>query len=110
MVNPNSLLAYEKLDLSRGQLAVVSVFERNDEKLTMNQVSNALNRPKNAISGRFGELVAMGVLQVVGHAIENGSRVSIYELKKKREPDWQKMTRQVFERQGQTSVSGGLPF
>lgn len=83
MTNTNSLMAYRSLDLTNAQKMVFEAVSSSEVGMTMNQVANALKRQKNAISGRFGELVKAGHLEVFKHVVENGSRVGVYRVKKK---------------------------
>lgn len=79
-MNTNSLLAYSKLNLTKGQRKVYEMVCESGG-MTMKQVADALIVEKNTISGRFGELVKEGVLEVKSHVIENGSRVGVYRIK-----------------------------
>lgn len=95
MINSNSLLAYERIDLTKGQKKIYDVLKETGVGMTMNQICNALNCPKNALSGRFGELVRDGVLEVSKHLIENGSRVGVYSLKDRTQPNFESMRQDV---------------
>lgn len=105
-INQNSLLAYSKLNLTKGQMRVYEVV-RGSEGMTMQRVADVLMVGKNTISGRFGELVKEGVLEVKSHTIENGSRVGVYTLKKKEEPDWDAMRLRAIEKQRATITNLG---
>lgn len=94
MINTNSLLTYSKLDLSNGQRKVFDVV-RESEGMTMQQVADTLGVGKNKISGRFGELVKDGVLEVKKHVIENGSRVGVYVLRDQTQPNFESMRQEV---------------
>jgi predicted ArsR family transcriptional regulator len=63
--------------------------------MTMQQVADSLGVGKNTISGRFGELVKDGVLEVKKHVIENGSRVGVYSLRDQTKPNFESMRQEV---------------
>jgi len=95
MINTNSLLAYRGLDLTKSQRKVFEAISESEVGMTMNQVANRLAVAKNAISGRFGELVKDGVLEVKKHVVENGSRVGVYSVKDQTRPDFESMRQDV---------------
>lgn len=82
-MNSNSLTAYQSLDLTKGQRKVFEAISSSEVGMTMKQVSDRLATQKNAISGRFSELVKDGFIEVCGHTIENDSKVGVYRVKKK---------------------------
>ncbi|HNQ31705.1 MAG TPA: hypothetical protein PKJ68_04450 [Candidatus Woesebacteria bacterium] len=84
MINQNSLLAYQSLDLTKSQKRVYEVLASTDKGMSMQQVANELKTEKHKISGRFGEMVKDGFIEVAEHVIENGSRVGVYRVKKKK--------------------------
>jgi len=89
-MNTNSILAYKKLDLTKAQAKVYDAIRALGEA-SMNSVSYYLGVPKNTISGRFGEMVRDGSIEVVRKTVENGSTVGVYRIKKRNEPNWEEM-------------------
>lgn len=109
-MNTNSILAYESLDLTKAQAKVYDAISTLSEA-SMNRVADYLGVPKNTISGRFGEMVRDGALEVCRKTIENGSTVGVYRIKKKNEPNWEEMRKKaLLERQRQENISRDYKF
>ena len=85
-MNPNSLKSYENIKKSgRLRVSQMRVYSAliTLRRATMHEVADHLNAPLHTISGRFGELIAAGYLQVIGQQVKRyGNKVyprAIYE-------------------------------
>lgn len=109
-MNTNSILAYEKLDLTRAQARVFDAIASIGEA-SMNRVAEYMRVPKNTISGRFGEMVRDGSIEVCRKTVENGSTVGVYRIKRKSEPNWEEMRKKaVLERERNENLSKDYKF
>jgi hypothetical protein len=83
-MHPNSLAAFEKLDLTNNQAIVLSAFRRGEG--TDEQIALRLKWGVNRVCPRVGELLALGKLEVIGEATsEFGNKVRVCKLVKFRE-------------------------
>ena len=76
-VHPNSLLAYEKINLTKNQSLVLAAFRRGEG--TDQQIADRLGWGINRVTGRICELLEFGKLEICGEAVsefENKVRVS----------------------------------
>lgn len=109
-MNTNSILAYENLDLTKAQAKVYDALRILGEA-SMNRVSEYLGVPKHTISGRFGEMVRDGSIEVCRKTMENGSTVGVYRIKKKNEPNWEEMRQKaILERDRAEKTANDYKF
>jgi hypothetical protein len=81
-VHANSLLAYEKIDLTKNQQIVLAAFRRGEG--SDQQIANRLKWGINRVTGRICELLAFEKIEICGEATsEFGNKVRVCRIKVK---------------------------